>query len=36
MTLPRAERQIPTRQLLRDQAFAVFREWEGKTDRIDY
>ena len=36
MSLPRAERRIPARQLLRDQAFAVFREWQEKTDRIDY
>ena len=34
--LPRAERQIPSRQLLRDQAFAVFMEWQRKEDRIDY
>ena len=36
MTLSRAERQIPSRQLLRDQAFAVFMEWQRKEDRIDY
>lgn len=36
MKLSRGERQIPCRQLLRDQAFAVFREWQEKPDRIDY
>ena len=36
MQLARGERQIPSRQLLRDQAFAVFREWQEKADRIDY
>ena len=36
MKRPRAERQIPSRQLLRDQAFAVFREWQEKADHIDY
>ena len=36
MQLHRAERQIPSRQLLRDRAFAVFREWQEKADRIDY
>jgi len=36
LTLPRAKRQIPSQQLLRDQALAVFREWQQKEDRIDY
>jgi guanine deaminase len=36
MGLPWAERQIPTRHLLREQASAVFREWQAKTDRVDY
>jgi tRNA(Arg) A34 adenosine deaminase TadA len=36
MTLPRAERHIPVRQMLRDEAFTVFREWQEKADHIDY
>ena len=36
MNLPRTARQIPSRQLLRDEAFAVFAEWQRKEDRIDY
>ncbi len=36
MKLPRAERLIPSRQLLREPALAVFREWQEKADRIDY
>ena len=33
---PWAERQIPAQQLLREQALAVFREWQEKVDRIEY
>ena len=36
LQLPRAERQIPSHQLLRDQALAVFKEWQEKVDRIEY
>ena len=36
LKLPLAERQIPSRQLLRDQALAVFMEWQQKEDRIEY
>lgn len=33
---PWAERQIPAQQLLREQALAVFREWQGRVDHIEY
>ena len=33
---PWVERQIPAQQLLREQALAVFREWQGKVDHIEY
>ena len=33
---PWAKRQIPSQQLLREQALAVFREWQGKVDHIEY
>ena len=36
LQLPRAKRQVPSQQLLRDQALAVFREWQEKVDRIEY
>ena len=36
LQLPSAERQIPSQQLLREQALAVFREWQEKVDRIEY
>lgn len=36
LQLPRAKRQIPSHQLLRDQALAVFKEWQEKIDRIEY
>ena len=36
MKLSRAERHIPARQLLRDEALTVFREWQEKADRIGY
>ena len=36
LQMPRAKRQIPSHQLLRDQALAVFREWQEKVDRIEY
>ena len=34
--LPWAERRIPAQQLLREQALAVFREWQDKVDHIRY
>jgi guanine deaminase len=36
--LPRAihERKIPTTQLMRDEAMAAFRAWEGKQDKRAY
>lgn len=34
--LPIAERQLPTRQILRDQALAAFAEWRAKPDKIPY
>lgn len=30
------ERSIPIKQLLHDEAYAVFREWDQKTDKIKY
>ena len=33
---PPAERRIPSRQLLREEALAVFREWREKADRVLY
>lgn len=33
---PPAERRIPSRQLLREEALAVFREWREKADRVVY
>jgi len=33
---PRAERRIPTVQLMRDQAQAAFRAWEEKSDKARY
>lgn len=34
--LPRAERQIPSHQLIRDEALPVLREWHNMDDRIEY
>ncbi len=34
--LPRTERRIPSRQLMRDEALPVFREWQKMDDRIEY
>ena len=34
--MPRIERQIPSHQLMRDQALPVFREWHNMADRIAY
>jgi tRNA(Arg) A34 adenosine deaminase TadA len=33
---PPAKRAVPVRQLLRDEALAVFRLWEAKEDRTPY
>jgi guanine deaminase len=33
---PIADRSIPTRQLLSDQAIASFQAWRDQTERIDY
>ena len=33
---PTAKRSLVTKQLLRDEALAAFREWERKADRISY
>jgi guanine deaminase len=30
------DRKIPTKQLMREEALAVFREWEQKQDKIQY
>jgi guanine deaminase len=34
--LPLEEREIPIKQLLRDEAFKVFKKWEVKNDKIPY
>ncbi|MBQ9642085.1 MAG: nucleoside deaminase [Bacteroidaceae bacterium] len=31
-----AERSIPTRMLMRDQALRAFRDWENKADKVEY
>jgi len=31
-----SERQIPTVQLMREEALAAFREWEQKNDKVQY
>ncbi len=36
LQLPRTDRRIPSRQLLRNEALAVFREWHSMPDRIEY
>ncbi|HEY6338764.1 MAG TPA: nucleoside deaminase [Candidatus Sulfotelmatobacter sp.] len=33
---PHARRQIPTRQMMREEALAAFREWEKKPNKIEY
>jgi tRNA(Arg) A34 adenosine deaminase TadA len=33
---PIARRKLPMRQLLREEAAAVFAEWEDKPDKIRY
>jgi tRNA(Arg) A34 adenosine deaminase TadA len=34
--LPAAERSLPTSQLLRPEAIAVFDDWLAKPDRVPY
>lgn len=34
--IPRTQRRIPSRQLMRDEALPVFREWRNMEDRIEY
>ena len=36
VALPLEERSLPAIQLLRDEALAVFRVWDAKTDKIPY
>ena len=36
VSLPVSRRQIPMKQLLRDEALRVFAEWAAKTDKIKY
>jgi hypothetical protein len=33
---PVPERSLPTKELLRDEALAVFRAWDVKPDKIRY
>jgi len=36
LTLPHAERKIPTRQIMREEASTAFRAWAEKPDKIAY
>jgi tRNA(Arg) A34 adenosine deaminase TadA len=36
VALPMEERSLPTFQLLRDEAQAVFQSWDRKADKIPY
>jgi len=36
VALPKEERSLPSVPLLRDEALAVFKEWQGKTDKTPY
>lgn len=36
VALPNEQRKIPIHQILRDQAFEVFKKWEQKTDKTEY
>lgn len=36
LEMQRSDRRIPSHQLMRDQALAVFREWHSLADRIEY
>jgi guanine deaminase len=36
VTLPVSRRKIPMKQLLRDEALEVFKEWKNKPDKICY
>ena len=36
LSVPPARRRVPTRQLMRDEALAVFQEWVAKSDRMPY
>jgi len=34
--LPISEREIPTSQVSRDEAFTVFQDWQTKMDKLEY
>ena len=34
--LPIKKRKLPMRQMMRKEALAAFREWEEKTDKVEY
>jgi guanine deaminase len=36
LKLPNAQRKIPTRQMMREEALAAFRAWAEKPDKIEY
>ena len=36
VALPVEQRALPTKQLLREESLASFREWEKKPDKIRY
>lgn len=33
---PIEERRIPTKQIMREEALAAFKKWQGKSDKIEY
>ena len=36
ISLPISEREIPTSQVSRDEAFTVFQDWQTKMDKLEY
>ncbi len=36
LPLPPEQRRIPMKQILRDEAYVVFREWTNKSDKVSY
>jgi tRNA(Arg) A34 adenosine deaminase TadA len=36
LTLPREQRSMHMQQIMRDEALAAFKAWEGKPDKIQY
>ena len=36
LTKPVAERRLPLRQMMREQALQAFSAWRSKSDRVEY